>query len=166
MAKARRQSNEHLENRIGDLESPEDVELYLDGGNGHGSTGTTTRRFSNIRKSTGNGVYYTYTDSATDGMSVTIHVPGLYGFEFSDSSTVTGVNVGITVNSSSLATNVGSISYAGGRRIFGQCTSLNEFASASGFIKLNVGDVVRAQTANTPNNTNDTTYFKMIRIGN
>jgi hypothetical protein len=144
-----------------------DVELYLDSGNGHGSTNTRIRRFSNIRKQTGRNVYYTYNSATenTEGAAVTISVPGLYRVNYSDGATV-GYNFGVSVNTSAISTAMGSgLSYGQGKRAF-----YGGLANGTGHVsvelRLNAGDVVRPHTDGNPNGTSDNMRFQLIRIGN
>ena len=81
-------------------------ELRLDGDNGFGSVNTNIRRLSSITTNTGTA--FTYADSATLGMSVTINEPGRYGITIrDDSSSVT--TTGTSKNSSQLSTPIFAI---------------------------------------------------------
>ena len=147
----------------------EDVELFLDTGNGHGATNTKIRRFTNTRKSAGSGVYYDYADSSTNGMSVTIKVPGLYSFYYNDSYGTGAFSTGLSVNGSLLTTSIAdtaSQSYSTGRRAIANAYTANEFSTVSISLRLNAGDIVRAHTDGTPNLATALCIFQMIRVGN
>lgn len=62
----------------------QDSVLRLLTSNGSGSTNTMIRRFTTIQESTG-GSYFTYTDSATEGASITILSDGFYSLTYVDS---------------------------------------------------------------------------------
>lgn len=140
-----------------------DCELYLDSPNGHGSTNTTVRRYTNTRKNT-LGAFATYADSATLGMSVTINIPGLYFVVVADSRSDGTAICGVTVNSSGLTTGVTGLTYAQGRRAAGVGDAGN-FPNATAILRLAAGDVVRSQSSNSPNTTAATGFFQLVRIG-
>lgn len=147
----------------------EDVELFLDTGNGHGLTNNKIRRFTNTRKSAGSGVYYDYADNASNGMSVTIKVPGLYSFYYNDSYGTGAFSTGLSVNGSLLTTSIAdtaSQSYSTGRRAIANAYTANEFSTVSITLRLNAGDIVRAHTDGTPNLATALCAFQMIRVGN
>lgn len=149
-----------------------DVELYLDTPGtttaGYGTTNTRVRRYTQTRKQTGSGVYYTYTDSAANGMSVTIRVPGTYAFQVADASTAAATALGLTVNDSVVTTDIGSTTYAQGKRTVVNTPAANLLGHAACTLRLNSGDVVRMKTniTNQPNSTSDNSFFQMIRVGN
>lgn len=143
-----------------------DVELVLDSGNGHGSTNTKIRRFTNIRKQTGNGVYYDYADSAGNGMSITIRVPGLYEFNYTDRRNATSsTQVGISVNGTALTTNIIACTYAQGRRAAQETSAATYIMGMTKTLRLSAGDIVRAHTDGGADNTTDGVMFSMIRVG-
>lgn len=139
-----------------------DVELFLSGGNGEGSTNTGVRRFTTEEKNT-LGNYATYADSAADGMSVTIHVPGVYAISYSDFDDDSAIALGATVNSTTLTGF--PTTYATGQR--GEInTSTNIVGMWSKTLRLKVGDVVRAQVSNSADGTvAHGVTFQMTRVG-
>lgn len=124
--------------------------VFVDTGNGTGSTNTRVRRFVNTRQSVGAAI--TYADSATNGGSFTINANGIYSITYCETDTggAGGITAaGITVNGSALTTNILSITYAQGRRAhFPIDTGVNS-GGTSITLRLSSGDVVRAQTDNT-----------------
>jgi len=142
----------------------EDIELYLDDGNGHGSTNTRIRRWTDVQKNS-LGAHATYVDSAANGMSVTINVPGLYGFEYADSDSAGGENFGVTLNEgATLSTNIIALTHTQGVRMRTSMSTGVE-GQLSGVIRLVVNDVIRSHTDGGANNSGVQSYFKMIRIG-
>lgn len=117
--------------------------VFVDTGNGFGSVNTKCRRYTSVRRNDGSAI--TYADSATLGATFTINEAGLYAITASDSSS-TANEWAITVNSSALTTDPGSISYAQGRRLLWHNFSASGFY-VPGFIieRLVAGDVVRMQ---------------------
>lgn len=165
MAKARRQSNQELDGRLKSLETSPDAELYLDVPNGSGSTATRIGRFSNVQKQTGNGVFYAYSDSATEGMSVQILKPGLY-FVASSLNPGSPTTVGISVNSNLLTTNLSSLTYAQGKRAEASSAGTGITGLATTVLRLNFNDVIRYHHDGTTGSANPRTYFHLLRVGN
>ncbi|MGE0763248.1 MAG: hypothetical protein AB7N80_08220 [Bdellovibrionales bacterium] len=141
-----------------------DAELYLDTGNGHGSTNNKIRRFSNTRKNT-LGSFATYADSAANGMSVTINVPGVYALFYSDRYSAGAVNIGLTLNSGSLTTAIGAVTYANGKRASSTTATSNFATQIASTMRLSAGDVVRAHDDGNPNGTSDDVIFQLVRVG-
>jgi len=159
--------NSTQDGRLDVLEAPGDVELYLDSGNGHGSTNTVIRRFSNIRKNT-LGANATYVDSATDGMSVTILKAGKYSINYTDGSSLgSGIPSGISLNSSNLTTSIFALTYAQGKRaITNQTYSVNGMVNLGITLHLQVGDIIRVHTTSSVNFTDSNSLFQMSKVGN
>jgi trimeric autotransporter adhesin len=115
----------------------------LNTANGHGSTNTKIRSFTNIQYATGSG-NFTYADSAANGGSITILKPCTVFITYSDSFTGAAF-MGLSLNSNQLTTNVSAITstdilnmtYMAG-------TSLTANVSWSG--QLTTNDVIRAHT--------------------
>jgi hypothetical protein len=149
---------------VGSSSEPSDIELALDSGNGLGSSGTATRRFSNTNKNT-LGAHATYTDSATNGMDVTVATGGRWAVSYSDSGTG-NPNIGISVNATA-STSIATMTYAQGKRISQCCTSSN-IGSCCVILNLSPGDIVRAHTdapGGSFNNANNNTIFSMSYLG-
>jgi hypothetical protein len=140
-------------------------EVYLTGGSGSGSSGTTTRRFTTLESQIGGDI--TYLASATDGDGFQVNVGGTYAMHWADFSTTT-ITAGFTKNSNQL--NQGYTSAAndpyriGGSGVIspvaGQLTTLSLTCN------LNAGDIVRCQSdsATTPDATSILVSFRMCRV--
>jgi len=126
-------------------------QVRVDTGNGHGSTNTRIRRFSNITQSIGSAI--TYADSATLGGSFTINEAGIYSMTHHDRANASSFSIGFSVNSTQLTTDVGGITTAN-RLVFDvEASSTGTFRSTSVVARLAAGDVVRVHTDGSPNNT-------------
>lgn len=137
-------------------------EIYLDTGNGHGSTATKVRRFTNTRKSQGNAL--TVTDTAADGTYVTVNEAGVYSIHYSDYKSSGAVFIAPTINVSSTTTNANSLTYANGRRLGVSTPGTNASATASWTGKLEVGDVIRAMNDGTANSSDAFCALSIIKI--
>ncbi len=139
--------------------------VYLTGGNGYGATNTKIIRYDN---STVVGTDITYADTANAGMSLTINVAGTYAISRNDFGATINLDVGLSVNSTQLTTNVSSITAAD--RIAasesiagtGTTTSISHISRTRYF---NVGDIIRAHD-NGPNaDTADAyTWISIARV--
>jgi hypothetical protein len=139
--------------------------VIVDGGNGHGSTNTKIRRFSNNRASAGTTI--TYADSATNGGSFTVGSDGIYAISYCDVYGTGNESFGITVNDSAMTTNISNpLTYAQGMRIIarGEPNGGAVALSWTGF--LSNGDVVRAHTNGNANATGANCMFTIIKIAN
>jgi hypothetical protein len=137
-------------------------EVIVDSGNGHGSTNTKIRRFSNTRRSIGGAI--TYSASAVNGDSFTINEPGEYAISYSDMHSSSDEFFGITINDSALTTNVGTpLTYAQGLRAMTFNVS-TRVISLSWTGRLSVNDVIRAHTNGTANGTDAKTMFTVSKV--
>ena len=154
-----------VETEIGSAGSlPGVSEIALSDGNGHGSSGTSIRRFTTTNLSTGSDI--TYADSSTNGATFTINTTGRYAITYTDTANpATGATYGVSVNADSfLATNINSLSYANGMRQFVRNTGVNAPFCCAVIINLTSGDKVRAHTDAQPNSTSTLTIFRIVRI--
>jgi hypothetical protein len=124
-------------------------EIWVTAGNGHGSTNTKIRRFTNTQKSEGTAI--TYADSATDGGSFTINTAGWYGISYTDRWSGGSTEIGISINSNELTTDIGAITAA--TRIQMAYTPSGEAGNVSAVLYLAAGSVIRAHTNGTVNTT-------------
>lgn len=134
-------------------------EVIADSGNGHGSTGTKIRRFTN---SSTTGTAVTYADSATNGATFTINETGIYSVTYFDTTSASGY-LGISRNASSLTNDVQNLALAekvGVVYNFGT----NVIQTVAVTLKLNAGDVIRAQTEGTANATGTSCVFRIAKI--
>lgn len=137
-------------------------QVTVDSGNGHGSTNSNVRRFSQTRLNTGTAI--TYADSAGNGASFTINEDGLYYACYNDVRSGGAAAVGITVNGSALSTNINSITYAQGKRCQGSGATANAaFCSWTGL--LAIGDIVRPQDNGATDSSNAECMMTVTKIG-
>lgn len=120
-------------------------------GNGHGSTNTVIRRWTNEIETLGTAI--TYINSAVNGDSFTINEPGIYSISYVDRETGGGAAFGISRNSSQLTTSIVSINAADRlASTLAQSGAEDQTVSWTGY--LAAGDVIRAHT---DGNTDDLT---------
>lgn len=132
--------------------------IRLSNGNGHGSTGTEIRRYTNIIASTGSAI--TYVDDASLGATFTINQAGVYDIIRSDYRTSAGGTYGISVNAGNLTT---GIDVQTGTSILALCTTaaanIGETCSATAY--LNAGDIVRPHDSSNMNSTDVYSRFSI-----
>ena len=116
--------------------------VRLNTANGYGSTNTVIRRFTNIVNSVGTDI--TYADSATLGATFTINTSGVYSASYNDSF-VSGADMGMSINSTQLTTNIVSITVTD-RLIAATATSTNILSCVSATFYAAAASVVRAHT--------------------
>jgi len=135
--------------------------VRLHTGNGHGSTNTAIRRFSTAVDNIGNAI--TYADSSTDGASFTINEDGLYYISYSDGRNASGQdNIGISLNSTQLTSNIATINAAD--RLIEEVNTPSNPSALSWAGQLSKDDVIRAHTGSTANLTTATS-FTISKIG-
>jgi len=89
--------------------APLNSEIRAYTGNGHGSTNTKIRRFTN---STTTGSDITYSDSSANGASITINTAGVYFIQYTDYRSGGATSIGLSINSTELTTSIASIAQA------------------------------------------------------
>ncbi len=117
-------------------------EVYVDTGNGHGSTNNKIRRFTNTRINVGTAI--TYADSSTLGGSFTVNEDGYYSVNYMDYRTAGATLFGISVNASLLTTGISSTSYAQGFRAITTAGLAADTVQVSWSGWLTAGDIIRA----------------------
>lgn len=142
-----------------------DAEIWVDTGNGHGSTNTKIRRYTNTRVNT-EAPFITYADSAANGASATVNITGLYRAWLCDANSAAGSYVGFSVNGSALTTNVQSLTFAQGWR--GQA-NVADAAAPTSFTQelfLTAGDIVRPHTNGTADTATAQSAFalRLLRV--
>lgn len=157
------------ENALAVQTAPVRSEIWVDTGNGEGSSNTAIRRFSNNPKNTGSAI--TYADSSTLGASFTINENGLYSMSYSDSANGNVVKIGISVNSAQLTTNIMTITaanriMAGGGDLSSLPGDTTTVCNVSAITALNVGDVIRPHTDGNPNGTGAAVKFIITKVNN
>lgn len=127
------------------------AQIRLTGGNGHGSTNTKIRRFTNTAENTGTGL--TITDSSTLGTYITVNEAGIYSISYSDGHSTGTERFGITVNSSALTTGIDGAGNDSFRRVASVSPTGNFESACSVTLRLAAGDVIRAHTQGNANLT-------------
>jgi hypothetical protein len=142
--------------------SESDSSIRLIGSLGHGSVATKIKRFSSVIINNGGDIEYT--DSATNGASFKVLSSGIFYINYVDSFNVTSY-MGLTLNSSSLTTNVDSISNGSEVLELTQFTSSNGVNDVSWSGYLVAGDIVRAHTNGAISASGLYTKFTMSKVG-
>lgn len=141
--------------------SPEPNMIRLNTANGHGSTNTKIRRFTNVTSTVGS--YITYADSATLGASLTINKSGNYAISYHDSASNAGTSfVGISLNTTQGTTDITGITIADRLAIAGTNTGAFQLIETSWTGYLSSGSVIRPHTngfATWDNNTSFTITY-------
>jgi hypothetical protein len=119
-----------------------DSSIRLETFSSYGSTATKIPRFANIRQNLGSAI--SYSDSSVNGASFTILESGTYSITFQFSANTTHA-LGITKNSSSLTTNISSLT---GESVLIRTVGVaaNTADSVSWVGVLEEGDVIRPHT--------------------
>ena len=131
--------------------------LEFTAANGYGSTDTKIYRWATLVKSIGSSI--TYADSAANSTVFTINKKANYNISFNTDFSGAN-NLGISVNSNQLTTNIGSIT-ATHRKALGQASGAGVVAVCNANVALNVGDIVRCHTTGAAANTNSTGNFSI-----
>lgn len=141
----------------------EDVDsmVRVNTGNGHGSTNTAIRRFSDVVENLGSDI--TYTDSAIEGAKFTIETDGFYSISYSDMRSSSAADFGISKNSTQLTIGITLISK--NNRLATTTTGTGGYegnVSWSGY--LFSGDIIRPHTDTTPQSVDEAT-FTISKVG-
>ena len=141
-----------------------DSEIHLDAGNGHGSSSTYIRRYSNARRNTGTP-YMTINQSSTTGDNITVNVTGIYAINVQDVRTANAGQFGISVNTSTPTTNIGSMTYAQGfRASAGSESGAVIPACAAITLVLTAGDIIRGHTDSLVDGASTETVLQVVLI--
>lgn len=134
--------------------------VFLSGSNGYGTSATKIRRYTN---SVIVGTDIIYEDSITAGTSLTIKVAGVYAITSVDNYTGAS-NVGISLNSTNLTTNVQNLT-AGEQIAWSSTGSTNYGTGVLAILPLAVNDVIRPHDENTAvGAVTQGVYFRIVRI--
>lgn len=135
-------------------------EIFLTGGNGHGSTNTKIRRFTTTVSSISASI--TLTQSSTNGDSFTINDFGFYIVSYVDRVSAGSNYLGLSKNSTELTTNIQSITNAD--RLLNVVTAGVETLCSVG-VWLAPGDVIRAHTdGGVDGSSNLQVSFRIARV--
>lgn len=138
-------------------------EVFVQLGNGHGSTNTKIRRFSNVVKNVGAAI--TYADSSTDGASFTIQEKGIYAITYWDAYSAAATSFGITLNSSQLTTSIDSLGTPTEILVLSTIPAAAFTTSVSVTRHLAIGDVIRAHDNGNNNSTSAiTSGFSITKV--
>lgn len=140
-----------------------DHEYTLTTGNGFGSTNTMIRKFSTVARNVGTAI--TGANSATLGASVTINEDGIYSVFYSDFDNAVGQWYGISLNSSSLNTQIIDINNYPQRLASNPVVVGTRHLSLSVTRRFAVNDVIRPHTSGIMAGSNTTNIFSVVRVG-
>lgn len=149
----------------GGFPADDDDFIFVEGGNGHGSTNTKIRRYLRVKEQA--GALITYADSSTNGGSFTIATGGAGGYlacsgDFSSGSG----KAGVTVNASAMTTSVANpLTYAQGLRSYSSTVANGTSVHSCIPLLLADGDVVRTQTTGAEDGTDQRVWFALTRVG-
>lgn len=135
--------------------------VRLNTANGHGSTNTCIRRFTNIVTNQGNDIKYA--DSATLGATFTINKAGVYSMSYADQFNVQS-HLGLSLNATQLSTSVAFL--AVGEQLTCAGTSGANNANVSSWCGyLPAGAVVRPHTGGSAQGTTvNACQFTITRV--
>lgn len=134
--------------------------IRLDTGNGHGATNTKIRRFTNVVQQ---GDAFTYADSGTDGMSITVNRDCIAAYNYSDKRGASTGTFGVSRNADGT---VDVFSLPAADRLCNVTSNTNQFNEASGSILLAKGDIIRAHTDGAVDDTSNRCQFTIQEIVN
>jgi len=142
------------------IKEVDNSEIKITTGNGQGSTNTTIRRFSTVLVNTGSAV--TLVQSAADGDHFLINKAGMYRLTYQDANSASQSDMGISLNSTQLATSVSAIN-AADRKAF-SVAATNISIQISTVEELQPGDILRAHGDTGLNESTIRTVFRIVRI--
>jgi len=116
--------------------------------NGHGSTDTHIRRFTNVEDSSGSAI--THAETAANGSTFTINVDGVYALTYQDQGPAANTRLGITKNSTNLTVQPGNDILEGYTLGITDTAASGYHDSVPVTIPLKAGDIIRAQTDSGP----------------
>lgn len=128
--------------------------------NGHGAVNTKIRRWTNVSSE---GTALEYTDSANSGMSIAVNKAGIYAVSYTDSKGAGASQLGWSLNSSQLATAIGSINVAD--RILMTSSAAASPTSVSAIVLLSLGDTLRTHTDGNPDTATGVGQFRVVYLG-
>lgn len=144
--------------------APQDY-VYVDTGNGHGgsvSGETKVRNYSNVRASVGSAITRT-ARTTTAGDLYTINTAGVYCLTVGDTYSAGNMNIGFSVNSGTLTTNISAMAYSDGYR-GSTFVVLGSYAVHCISLYLAVNDVVRVHDEGTSDGASARTFFNITRV--
>ncbi len=138
-----------------------DHEIYMTTPNGYGSTDLNIRGYSVTQRSVGTAISHAYT--VANGSVFTINENGKYDIQFADQANASNENIGISVNSSELTTNIKTINAADRVSLLNNIsTTSSSHCSALG-VTLSVGDKVRIHTNRNSASADISGWVRMVK---
>lgn len=138
-------------------------QVYLNNPTGHGSPGAAIRNYGTVAINTGTALTYS---SNGAGDTITVNTTGLYSMTVSDTtSNPLGLDMGISINASSLTTGIGSLTFANGGRGAFSVPNDGSYGVYSITLWLHSGDVIRAQDSGTATAGGERGFFNVIKVG-
>lgn len=137
-------------------------QVTLSNGNGYGATNTMIRNYTNQSKSIGSDI--TGARNSTNGASLTANSSGMYVVCRGDGGSSSGIDMGISLNSSAKTTDIFSLTYAQGKRSYLNNPTATGIRSQCFAAPLSTNDVIYAQDDGTANDTNVYSYITMVKI--
>ena len=137
--------------------------VYVDTGNGFGSTNNKIRIYSNIRLNDTTSAI-TYATSAASGASFTIGENGIYSITTADGLSSGLAVFGVSLNCAALTTVIYSISYANGLRGYSETMVANKVNTYSITLYLSEDDVIRPHGDGTADRADAGSFFQIIQI--
>lgn len=146
------------------MQTPDAVsELVFANANGHGSTNTAIRKYTNKLTDTGSAMTHNFaTDMATKGLEVTIAEAGIYAASVVDSRASAAGQLGLTKNSNQLTTTAGSITSAHILNVLSADTG--NWVQCSATFSAQVGDIIRVHTNSALDDTGPVSRFRIIQV--
>ena len=137
--------------------------IRVNSSNGVGSANTAIRSFATVVQAQGSDI--TRTDSAALATAFTINTPGIYAISYSDAFGAAG-NLGISLNSSQLTTNINNIT-AADRLCVATTGAADYVGTVATTVYLAAGSVIRAHVGVSPANAGSpsSTQFTITRVG-
>jgi len=135
--------------------------VSADTGNGYGSTNTRIRRYSNTPENIGPAI--TFADSPPNGASFTINEDGIYNIAVTDKPSASTCQLGVSLNSSNLTTDIGSVTIAQGNLGFVEVsTTIGSQFNIS--LPLLAADIIRAHTNTNCDNATEFARFRITKV--
>ena len=147
---------------LGAIQPKSMIRMNTGGGHG-GASATRIRCFSSTTSTAGSDITYTSNASNSDlGDKFTINADGVYAISYTDFSS-NGCMVGISLNASSLTTDVGDLAVG---QVLALQTLVNTSArnTLSTTVSLVKGDIIRAQDDSNANGATNDVQFTITQL--
>ncbi len=138
-----------------------DHEIYMTTPIGFGSTDLNIRGYSVTQRSVGTAITHAYT--AANGSIFTIVDNGKYTVELVDAASGSNQNIGVSVNSTELTTNIKIITAADRFALLNNISTTETSYLAANNINLTAGDKVRVHTNRLSNTADVTGWVRIVK---